>query len=107
MLTVTPRVNTRHVPTARLLLAVLAASASLAAAVRARAQSGPPALEPPAVCVGSQASATSEDVSRERKSRFDADSFVRTELFFGSERPDLPEVSPEEFKSFLDAVVTP
>jgi Protein of unknown function (DUF3574) len=35
------------------------------------------------------------------------DAFIRTELFFGSERPDLPEVSAEEFKQFLDVAVTP
>jgi hypothetical protein len=33
--------------------------------------------------------------------------FVRTELFFGSERPDKGEVSAEEFKQFLDEEVTP
>jgi hypothetical protein len=41
------------------------------------------------------------------KKRFDAEPFVRTELYFGSERPDLPEVSPEEFEQFLDQVITP
>jgi hypothetical protein len=33
--------------------------------------------------------------------------FVRTELFFGSERPGLPEVSDAEFKQFLDEEITP
>jgi hypothetical protein len=34
------------------------------------------------------------------------DPFARTELFFGSERPDKPEVSDLEFKQFLDQEVT-
>jgi hypothetical protein len=35
------------------------------------------------------------------------DPFARTELFFGSERPNKPEVGDIEFKQFLDEVVTP
>jgi hypothetical protein len=35
------------------------------------------------------------------------DPFARTELFFGSERPNKPEVSDVEFKQFLDEIVTP
>lgn len=35
------------------------------------------------------------------------DAFIRTELLFGSERPNKPEVSMEEFRAFLDAEVTP
>ncbi|MBC8163789.1 MAG: DUF3574 domain-containing protein [Roseiflexaceae bacterium] len=33
--------------------------------------------------------------------------FIRSELFFGSERPNKPEVSKAEFKKFLDTEVTP
>lgn len=33
--------------------------------------------------------------------------FVRTELFFGSDRPDRPDVTEEEFRAFLDKHVTP
>lgn len=33
--------------------------------------------------------------------------FVRTELFFGSDRPDRPDVTEEEFRAFLDKYVTP
>lgn len=33
--------------------------------------------------------------------------FIRSELYFGSERPNKPEVSDVEFKQFLDEVVTP
>src|SRR5262249_15349198 len=44
---------------------------------------------------------------RDTETRFAGDAFVRTELFFGSERPGLPEVSPEEFNEFLDIAVTP
>jgi hypothetical protein len=39
--------------------------------------------------------------------RLKTEPFVRTELFFGSERPNKPEVSDEEFKQFLDEEVTP
>src|SRR5262249_32048323 len=39
--------------------------------------------------------------------RFAGDGFVRTELFFGSERPRLPQVSVAEFEEFLDVAVTP
>src|SRR5262249_59123044 len=38
---------------------------------------------------------------------FAGDAFVRTELFFGSERPRLPQVSVAEFKEFLNIGVTP
>ena len=33
--------------------------------------------------------------------------FIRTELFFGADKPDGTEVSKEEFQSFLDRKVTP
>ena len=33
--------------------------------------------------------------------------FVRTELFFGSDREDDPDVTPEQFNHFLDKIVTP
>jgi hypothetical protein len=39
--------------------------------------------------------------------RIQTDPFIRTELFFGSERPNKPEVSDMEFKQFLDEEVTP
>ncbi len=39
--------------------------------------------------------------------RLQTEPFIRTELFFGSERPNKPEVSDSEFKQFLDEEVTP
>src|SRR6185295_10998216 len=33
--------------------------------------------------------------------------FVRTELFFGSDREDEPDVTEEQFLHFLDKIVTP
>jgi hypothetical protein len=39
--------------------------------------------------------------------RLETEPFIRSELFFGSERPGKPEVSDAEFKQFLDASVTP
>jgi hypothetical protein len=50
--------------------------------------------------------AADEDLSSADR-RIKTDPFVRTELFFGSERPGKPEVSDVEFKQFLDEEVTP
>jgi hypothetical protein len=36
-----------------------------------------------------------------------SEAFVRTELFFGTAREDLPPVSDEEWHQFLDSVITP
>jgi hypothetical protein len=44
---------------------------------------------------------------RDADERLKTDPFIRTELFFGSERPNKPEVSDVEFKQFLDENVTP
>jgi hypothetical protein len=44
---------------------------------------------------------------RDADGRLKTDPFIRTELFFGSERPGKPEVSDTEFKQFLDEEVTP
>jgi hypothetical protein len=44
---------------------------------------------------------------RDTDARLQTDPFIRSELFFGSERPDKPEVSDVEFKQFLDQEVTP
>ena len=38
---------------------------------------------------------------------FHGDRFFRTELFFGSAKPDGTAVTPEEFQQFLDECVTP
>ena len=44
---------------------------------------------------------------RDADARLKTDPFIRTELFFGSERPNKPEVSDVEFKQFLDKEITP
>ena len=44
---------------------------------------------------------------RELEEHLKTDPFIRTELFFGSERPNKPEVSDREFKRFLDQEITP
>jgi len=93
---------TQHVHRVRFVLALLCCSAIPALAL---AQAGPP-LEAPAVCVSASPSAAAA-VGKKDATRFESDAFVRTELFFGSERPSLPEVSGEEFKQFLDVAVTP
>ncbi len=93
--------------TVQFVMAMLFGSASLWAPI---ARAAPAALEPPAVCVSAQPaaiSAASALAKKDAATRFAGDAFVRTELYFGSERPDLPEVSPEEFKQFLDVAVTP
>jgi hypothetical protein len=47
-------------------------------------------------------------VSRgDSKKRVAAARFVRTELFFGSDRPASPDVTEEEFRAFIDKYVTP
>jgi Protein of unknown function (DUF3574) len=35
------------------------------------------------------------------------DLFLRTELFFGSDREDAPDVTEDQFRHFLDKIVTP
>lgn len=42
-----------------------------------------------------------------RRGRADAENFIRTELFFGRNRPDGAEISEEEFNEFLRAAITP
>lgn len=53
------------------------------------------------------APAAAELATRDSDARLKTDPFIRTELFFGSERADKPEVSDTEFKQFLDQEVTP
>jgi hypothetical protein len=47
------------------------------------------------------------DVSSRRGDRFDGDKFARTELYFGTAKPDGSAVTEEEFALFLDQVITP
>ena len=63
----------------------------------------PSTLAPTATVVPAAADADLASADR----RIKTDPFVRTELFFGSERPNKPEVSDVEFKQFLDEEVTP
>jgi hypothetical protein len=64
-----------------------------------------PTLVPTATLVPALWSA--EPDMRDTDARLQTDPFIRSELFFGSERPDKPEVSDVEFKQFLDQEVTP
>jgi uncharacterized protein DUF3574 len=64
-----------------------------------------PTLVPTATLVPAPAAADLDLSSADR--RINTDPFIRTELFFGSERPNKPEVSDAEFKQFLDEEVTP
>jgi len=43
----------------------------------------------------------------DRLRRVASEPFVRTELFFGTDREDGPDVTEAEFRGFLDAVITP
>ncbi|MEW6731514.1 MAG: DUF3574 domain-containing protein [Acidobacteriota bacterium] len=45
--------------------------------------------------------------SDKNKDKFKGDSFARTELYFGSAKPDGSVVTPEQFQQFLDQVITP
>lgn len=45
--------------------------------------------------------------TQEAASPFLGERFARTELFFGSEKPDGSEVTNEEFTMFLNEVITP
>ena len=64
-----------------------------------------PTLVPTPTLVPAPAAADLD--TRDSDARLETDPFIRTELFFGSERPDKPEVSDTEFKQFLDQQVTP
>jgi hypothetical protein len=76
-------------------------SATLVAAPAAARQ--PPTLAPAPARTAAPAAleAAADDP------RLQTEPFIRTELFFGSERPNKPEVSDSEFKQFLDEEVTP
>ena len=43
----------------------------------------------------------------DRLRRLAAEPFIRTELFFGTDREDGPDVTREQFLEFLDRVITP
>jgi hypothetical protein len=64
-----------------------------------------PALAPTATLA--PVPATADLDMRDADARLKTDPFIRSELFFGSQRPDKPEVSDVEFKQFLDKEVTP
>lgn len=50
---------------------------------------------------------TTNQNGAESRKRTASEPFVRTELFFGTDRENVPDITDEEFNSFLDAVVTP
>src|SRR5262245_31018054 len=65
----------------------------------------PPTFVPTPTLVPAPAAADLD--MRDADPRLKTDPFIRTELFFGSERADIPEVSDAEFKRFLDNEITP
>lgn len=82
--------------TQKILAAVLLVTSTLAPAAHAKGQ------------VASNPSAkTINQNGVDAKKRIATEPFVRTELFFGTDREDGPDVTDEEFNWFLDAVVTP
>jgi hypothetical protein len=84
-----------------IVLAVIIGAASASAVAYARQ----PTPVPAATLV--PAPALAELDTRDADARLETDPFIRTELFFGSERSGKPEVSDSEFKQFLDAQITP
>lgn len=82
--------------------AYLSSAAPIAEGAYARQ---PPTLVPAPTLVLTPAPAEAD--MRDTEAGLATDPFVRTELFFGSERADQPEVSDVEFKRFLDEQVTP
>jgi hypothetical protein len=49
-----------------------------------------------------------ESAGRDKRPAFEGDRFARTELYFGTARPDnLPPVSEADFQNFLDTKITP
>lgn len=46
-------------------------------------------------------------MKRHRPAHMASDAFVRTQLYFGTARQDLPPVSDEDWQFFLDSVITP
>jgi Protein of unknown function (DUF3574) len=71
-----------------------------------------PAVAPADVlpCAVAGAASLADRQSAERPPaarRFAGERFARTELFFGSARPDGPAVTESEFQAFLDQCVTP
>ena len=90
--------------TVRFLLAPLLAVANLAAHTgSAGARERQPALVPPAICVTPRSPGAPAREQAAPASRFPGNSFVRSELFFGSP----PGASHDRFHRFIDEVVTP
>jgi hypothetical protein len=67
------------------------------------------ALAQPAEAAGKQwnGKAARAAAARQAKQRAVGDLWARTDLFFGAGKPDGGEVTEQEFKQFLDDVVTP
>ena len=82
--------------TKRFLALAFLMTSLLAPAADARQQAAPPA---PA-----QASARGR---ADRPRRVASEPFIRTELFFGTDREDGPDVTEAEFREFLDTAITP
>ena len=82
--------------TKRFLALALLTTSLLTPAAYARQQ---PAPTPP-----TQASARGR---ADRLRRVASEPFIRTELFFGTDREDGPDVTEAEFREFLDTVITP
>jgi Protein of unknown function (DUF3574) len=55
--------------------------------------------------IGVSVQASAQDNS-DRQKRFEASPFIRTELYFGRNKPDGTEVSRKEFNGFLSGFVT-
>jgi uncharacterized protein DUF3574 len=96
---------------ARLVGAVLLIAGAAACNPPVHAQGGSVARVFPSVCPPAAGVRTRPPVPGAGRTasgkRSLGEAFLRTELYFGSERRDLPGVSLAEFEQFLDAVVAP
>ena len=60
-----------------------------------------------ALMLGATAASTAAPAASSAVEQTPGDSYKRTELFFGGNRPDGSVISPAEFELFLDKEVTP
>jgi hypothetical protein len=49
----------------------------------------------------------SGDTASARKNGFESEKFARTELYFGTAKPDGSTVTDQQFDTFLDEIITP
>jgi len=105
------RLSTRYAHTIALVLALVVGMASVGAYVPAFGQTEPTVDQAsPYTILQPDASISAQAVVQscaERAPGLGAEAFIRTELFFGTLKPNGKEVTEEQFNRFLDRVITP